>query len=41
MKNGKLVGTYATADVTEDEVLGMVITGKRPEGKPQTERAAH
>jgi len=33
MKNGKLVGTYRTADVTEDEVLGMIIAGKRPEGK--------
>jgi len=39
MKNGKLVGTYATADVTENEVLSMIITGKKPEGKPQTERA--
>lgn len=38
MKNGKLVGTYRTADVTEDEVLGMIIAGKRPEGKPQTVR---
>jgi D-xylose transport system ATP-binding protein len=35
MKNGKLVGTYRTADVTEDEVLGMIIAGKRPEGKAQ------
>jgi D-xylose transport system ATP-binding protein len=40
MKNGKLVGTYKTADVTEDEVLGMIILGKKPEGKPQTERPA-
>ena len=39
MKNGKLVGTYNTADVTEDEVLGMIITGKRPEGKVQAERS--
>jgi len=38
MKNGKLVGTYRTADVTEDEVLGMIIAGKRPEGKSE---AAH
>jgi len=36
MKNGKLVGTYRTSDVTEDEVLGMIIAGKQPEGKPQT-----
>jgi D-xylose transport system ATP-binding protein len=40
MKNGKLVGTYKTSDVTEDEVLGMIILGKKPEGKPQTERPA-
>ena len=39
MKNGKLVGTYNTADVNEDEVLGMIILGKRPEGKVQAERA--
>ena len=40
MKNGKLVGTYRTADVTEDEVLGMIILGKRPEGKVLAERAS-
>jgi D-xylose transport system ATP-binding protein len=40
MKNGKLVGTYSTKDVTEDEVLGMIILGKKPEGKPETERPA-
>ena len=40
MKNGKLVGTYKTSDVTEDEVLGMIILGKKPEGKLQTERPA-
>ena len=40
MKNGKLVGTYKTSDVTEDEVLGMIILGKKPEGKPQSERSA-
>jgi len=39
MKNGKMVGTYNTADVTEDEVLGMIILGKRPEGRAQAERA--
>ena len=38
MKNGRMVGTYNTADVNEDEVLGMIILGKRPEGKPQAER---
>ena len=36
MKNGKLVGTYRTTDVAEDEVLGMIIAGKQPEGKAQT-----
>ena len=38
MKNGKLVGTYRTQDVTEDEVLGMIILGKQPTGKSQSER---
>lgn len=32
MKNGKLVGTALTQDVTKDEVLGMIILGKCPEG---------
>jgi D-xylose transport system ATP-binding protein len=36
MKNGRMVGTYRTRDVTEDEVLGMIIAGKQPEGKVQT-----
>ncbi len=31
MKNGRLVGTRRTADVTEDDVLGMIILGKLPE----------
>jgi D-xylose transport system ATP-binding protein len=35
MKNGRMVGTYRTADVTEDEVLGMIIGGKQPQGKAQ------
>ncbi|MCB1517478.1 MAG: sugar ABC transporter ATP-binding protein [Hyphomicrobiaceae bacterium] len=30
MKNGKVVGTAKTADVTKDEVLGMIILGKCP-----------
>lgn len=30
MKNGKLVGTVRTSDVTKDDVLGMIILGKRP-----------
>ena len=38
MKNGKRIGTYRTQDVTEDEVLGMIIAGKAPAGKAQTER---
>ncbi len=32
MKNGKLVGTAKVADVTPDEVLGMIILGKCPKG---------
>jgi D-xylose transport system ATP-binding protein len=30
MKNGRIVGTARTADVTKDEVLGMIILGKCP-----------
>jgi D-xylose transport system ATP-binding protein len=30
MKNGKLVGTEKVGDVTEDEILGMIILGKQP-----------
>ncbi|BDQ34979.1 ATP-binding cassette domain-containing protein [Pseudodesulfovibrio portus] len=33
IKNGKLVGTRRTCDVTKDEVLGMIILGKNPEPK--------
>jgi D-xylose transport system ATP-binding protein len=40
MKNGKRIGTYCTQDVTEDEVLGMIIAGKAPAAKTQTERPA-
>ncbi len=32
MKNGQLVGTARTSDVTKDEVLGMIILGKCPAG---------
>ena len=32
MKNGKLVGTVRTQDVTKDDVLGMIILGKQPGG---------
>ncbi|SDY68554.1 monosaccharide ABC transporter ATP-binding protein, CUT2 family [Citreimonas salinaria] len=30
MKNGELVGTVNVADVTEDDLLGMIILGKNP-----------
>lgn len=30
MKNGKLVGTVDVKDVTDDDLLGMIILGKRP-----------
>ncbi|TXH34165.1 MAG: sugar ABC transporter ATP-binding protein [Rhodospirillaceae bacterium] len=32
MKNGKLVGTERVADITPDDVLGMIILGKKPGG---------
>jgi D-xylose transport system ATP-binding protein len=32
MKNGQMVGTAKTGDVTKDEVLGMIILGKCPPG---------
>ncbi|TCD15482.1 sugar ABC transporter ATP-binding protein [Oricola cellulosilytica] len=32
MKNGQMVGTARTEDVTKDEVLGMIILGKCPPG---------
>ncbi len=31
MKNGQLVGTRRTTEVTKDDVLGMIILGKLPE----------
>jgi D-xylose transport system ATP-binding protein len=31
MKNGQLVGTVKTSEVTHDDVLGMIILGKMPE----------
>jgi len=31
MKNGQIVGSARTSDVTKDEVLGMIILGKCPE----------
>ncbi len=33
MKNGKLVGTVRVEDVTDDDILGMIILGKQPEKK--------
>ena len=30
MKNGKLVGTERVEDVTDDEILSMIILGKKP-----------
>ncbi len=30
MKNGELVGTVNVDDVTEDDILGMIILGKKP-----------
>lgn len=30
MKNGQLVGTVNIADVTDDDLLGMIILGKKP-----------
>lgn len=35
MKNGRTVGTYRTSDVTEDEVLGMIIAGKKVTRVPE------
>ena len=32
MKNGAIVGSAQTGDVTKDEVLGMIILGKCPPG---------
>ena len=33
MKNGRLVGTTHVSEVTEDDVLGMIISGRRPPGR--------
>ncbi len=30
MKNGQLIGTENVADVTEDDILSMIILGKNP-----------
>ena len=39
MKNGRLVGTVDVASVTDDDLLGMIILGKRP-GEAALEEAA-
>jgi D-xylose transport system ATP-binding protein len=36
MKNGKLVGTARVSDVTEEDVLGMIILGKSPAARADT-----
>jgi D-xylose transport system ATP-binding protein len=36
MKNGKLVGSVRVDDVTEDEILGMIILGKHPHAAEAT-----
>jgi len=33
MKNGRLVGSVNIADVTDDDLLAMIILGKQPDGK--------
>jgi len=38
LKNGKLVGTAKVSEVTEEDVLGMIILGKRP--APRAEAGA-
>lgn len=38
MKNGKLVGTYNRSDLTEEDVLGMIIGGKKPAGIAENHR---
>ncbi len=36
MKNGKLVGTVDVAEVTDDDLLGMIILGKHPQDKAKS-----
>jgi len=36
MKNGQLVGTVNVSDVTDDDLLSMIILGKKPGEGPQT-----
>lgn len=37
MKNGRKIGTCRTADVTKDQVLGMIILGKLPHEETEEE----
>jgi D-xylose transport system ATP-binding protein len=37
MKNGRQIGTCKTADVTKDQVLGMIILGKLPHEETEEE----
>jgi D-xylose transport system ATP-binding protein len=39
MKNGRTVGTYRTSDLSEDEVLGMIIGGRAVTRVPQRHEA--
>jgi D-xylose transport system ATP-binding protein len=39
MYHGRIVGTVAKESVTTDEVLGMIILGKRPDEVTQRELA--
>ena len=34
MKNGGMVGTHATADLIQEQALGMIILGKLAEEQP-------
>ena len=40
MKNGQHVGTERVEDVTDDDILSMIILGKKPERAPEPEGAA-
>jgi D-xylose transport system ATP-binding protein len=40
LKNGKLVGTTKVSDVTEEDVLGMIILGKPPARRDSAARPA-
>ncbi len=35
MKNGRMIGSYRTQDVNEEQLLGMIIAGKQPLGISQ------